>query len=503
MASMGIYTGVAFTTTGGLAIADSATIEVRRESDSGLAAIFSDRAGTVPIVNPSAFADASGRFSFYAAGLEQGYSVKVSKGAETYTLRNQQLGTAQEFDAVTFMTSLFAAASAAAARIVLGFSAIAAKGDIWVGSALNILATLTVGTDGYPLTPVSGATDGLAYLPPGLGFNLVGGYLDWSVVGSPTGTLSVAIKTWAGNDPSAAEPVFIAFRSPTPATGSLVYRKIVTATSITINDTALLGTVANTAFRLWCVAFDDGGTIRLALINCLSGTSIYPLSGWGIASATLEDNSSDSAHIFYSSGASVSSKAYAVLGYGEWGELAGSPTAFGLPSAGNWTAAPTRIALFGPDMPLPGARIQSQRSQSGAVATGSTTIPDDDTIPQNNEGDQYFSVNITPSSPANVLRIESQVNGVASAGNSFIAAVFQDSIANALAATKKNIASNTVMEAGPRFVHEMLAGIGVATTFKLRIGCITPGTFTLNGQASARLLGGVVPSGLFLEELMA
>jgi hypothetical protein len=61
---------------------------VRRESDSGLAAIFSDAAGTTPITNPSAFADSVGRFTFYAAGISEGYSVLVTKGAESFTLHN-------------------------------------------------------------------------------------------------------------------------------------------------------------------------------------------------------------------------------------------------------------------------------------------------------------------------------------------------------------------------------------------------------------------------------
>jgi hypothetical protein len=88
--SLGIYNGVAFFPSP-LAVAAAATIEVRRESDSGLESIFEDREGATPLTNPSAFADSSGRFQFFAAGDPQGYSVKVTSGAFTYTLRYQEV----------------------------------------------------------------------------------------------------------------------------------------------------------------------------------------------------------------------------------------------------------------------------------------------------------------------------------------------------------------------------------------------------------------------------
>lgn len=124
--SMAICNAAGFLTAGQLAVAANATIEVRRESDSGLASIFSNRAGTTPITNPSAFADASGRFSFYAAASQGGFSILVTKGAESFTLRNVPLGTGQEFDVDPWWVTAFAAASAAAARLALGAASLAA-----------------------------------------------------------------------------------------------------------------------------------------------------------------------------------------------------------------------------------------------------------------------------------------------------------------------------------------------------------------------------------------
>jgi len=92
------FNSAAFLTAGQLAVAANAVIEVRREDTSALAAIFSDEAGTVPITNPSAFADSSGRFSFTAAGIARGYSIEVTSGAENFTLHNVAIGTMAQRD---------------------------------------------------------------------------------------------------------------------------------------------------------------------------------------------------------------------------------------------------------------------------------------------------------------------------------------------------------------------------------------------------------------------
>lgn len=99
MPNLAIYNGVAVKLSGETLVrAPAAIIEVRREDTGALAAIFSDEAGTAPITNPSAFADANGNFHFYAAGLERGYRIDMTDGAFSLTLRNQAVGTKQQFD---------------------------------------------------------------------------------------------------------------------------------------------------------------------------------------------------------------------------------------------------------------------------------------------------------------------------------------------------------------------------------------------------------------------
>ena len=82
-----------------------------------------------------------------------------------------------------------------------------------------------------------------------------------------------------------------------------------------------------------------------------------------------------------------------------------------------------------------GAVVQVVNTTSVAVATGTTTIPLDDTIPQNNEGTEFLTLAITPTNASNKLKIEvSGLWGTSADTNWVILALFQDSTANALSA---------------------------------------------------------------------
>ena len=309
--------------------------------------------------------------------------------------------------------------------------------------------------------------------------------------------LTVALKGADGNDPSASNPVVLPFRSATAGTGTITARTVTAATSIVINSTATLGAANSTAFSIWVVAFDDAGTIRLGVINCLSGTSIYPLQTFGIASSTAEDNSSDNAHVFYT-GTGVTSKPYIVLGRLIWNS--------GLVTAGTWNAVPDVIVNFGPGVKLPGDTVQVAETTDAAVASGTTTIPFDDTIPQNTEGDQYMSLAITPTVSANVLAIHHHGHYAnTNVGFNINAALFQDSTANALtvSVSAKDAGAN-----GPgaiEIIYGMRAATTSSTTFKIRAGSGSAGTTVFNGNASGttRLYGGVFLSRMNIRELVA
>lgn len=147
------------------------------------------------------------------------------------------------------------------------------------------------------------------------------------------------------------------------------------------------------------------------------------------------------------------------------------------------------------------AVVQEVYIQTGEVATGTTTIPIDDTIPQNTEGTQLMTLAITPTNASNRLLIEAIVHLSPSVNAYVTTALFKDSEANALAAMFH--AQNANTQNGQIVRHEMTAGSTSAMTFKIRAGLHTAGTITFNGEGGARKLGGVLASSIRIKEIKA
>lgn len=147
-----------------------------------------------------------------------------------------------------------------------------------------------------------------------------------------------------------------------------------------------------------------------------------------------------------------------------------------------------------------GAPVQIISTNYNAVATGTTVLPGDNTIPQNTEGDQYMSQSITPKSATNILLIEANVmlSNTASAGD-LTMALFQDSSASAVAATSQTFPTSTYLQ-NLYLRHEMVSGTTASTTFKIRCGGNSAGTTTFNGQAGTRRFGGVTISNIKITE---
>lgn len=152
---------------------------------------------------------------------------------------------------------------------------------------------------------------------------------------------------------------------------------------------------------------------------------------------------------------------------------------------------------------IPHNLLQMVSFETGAVATGTTLIPIDDTIPQNTEGDQYMSLAITPKSASSKLVIEILVVGSNSVTNALIVGIFQDSAAGALKAAWAAAGAGAATQVMLRCV--VSSGSTNATTFKVRAGgsSAAAGTFTFNGVAGARFLGGVMASGIVIREYAA
>ena len=145
--------------------------------------------------------------------------------------------------------------------------------------------------------------------------------------------------------------------------------------------------------------------------------------------------------------------------------------------------------------------IQHAYNQTGAVATGTTNFPEDDTIPQITEGDEFLTQAITPKSASSTISIEVHIFYSQSTGTRSGCALFKDSGADALAFTSNYIHAATSMGNMQLFYAET-SGNTNARTYRVRCGLIqNSGTFTLNGQSGARKFGGVAMSTIRIMEI--
>jgi hypothetical protein len=332
----------------------------------------------------------------------------------------------------------------------------------------------------------------LTSVPLNLDMPLINGYVDWSISGN---ALTAAIKTYAGTDPSPTNPVFAVFRNPTLTSAGYYVRSITAALSVTASSGSTLGTVSAQASRIRAVLMDNAGTVVLGLYNPWNNTtkSLVGLQESLAYSSTAEGGGglADSAQTIYTTSAQTS-KAIREVSYMDSTQT----------TAGTWAQALTNEVQITATTPKTGSLLQCVTSATGALATGTTIIPGDDTIPQNTEGDQYMTQAITPSAAANLLEVDANLWLANTAVNIMYAVLFQDSTANALASsTAGTVAGANYAESAS--LHYTGVAMGVAaTTFKIRAGGGAAGTTTFNGQNGVRQHGGVAASFLKVKEIM-
>ena len=151
--------------------------------------------------------------------------------------------------------------------------------------------------------------------------------------------------------------------------------------------------------------------------------------------------------------------------------------------------------------PNAGQVLQVVNFQTGERATGTTEIPIDDTIPQNTEGTEFMTLAITPTSATSKLLIEISAILACNPLRWVIGALFQDTTADALAASFFYEGDNG---GGKELTlrHYMTAGTTSSTTFKFRAGPHSgAATVILNGDSSIRYLGGVAASSITITEI--
>jgi hypothetical protein len=132
------------------------------------------------------------------------------------------------------------------------------------------------------------------------------------------------------------------------------------------------------------------------------------------------------------------------------------------------------------------------------------TLPLDDTIPQISEGaDLGLSCVITPRLSGSAIRLTFNARFMGGTSGTFIAAMFVDSVADAIGADTSNAGGPSASNYGlfNIIVPAHLPG-GGPHTYTVRVGT-AGGTNTLyfNGDTSTRLLGGVRRITLIAEEI--
>lgn len=376
------------------------------------------------------------------------------------------------------------AANAAAA------AASAAEAEQAVADIEAILPLQTANIGDLQVTAAKLATDSvtaikLADSAIAQSVTMLNGTLVASVAAS---ALTVAVKTLAGSDPSATDPVFVIFRSVTQANGDYSVLALTAATNFVVSSGSTMGTTSNIPFSLWAVMFNDGGVARLGLINCTTvapTVTMYPLNEWQPSSSTAEGGAgaADSAGVFYT-GTAVASKAFAILGYLDFSD--------GQAVAGTWATAPDVIQLMRHGIKLPGEEVQKVRQYiATSAAPGSTAMPFDNSIPQIGEGVLLLTQAITPKSKCNRLKIRARVL-VSNEGGaaSFTGALFQDATANALVAAPVDMRTANVLD--PLIIEwDMIANTTSSTSFTIRGGTNGGNTIRYNGVSGAASYGGV------------
>jgi hypothetical protein len=200
-----------------------------------------------------------------------------------------------------------------------------------------------------------------AKLKDAQGYGFVANY--GLVAAAASNNLTVTLKTAAGNNPSAADSIFVPFRTaPASDTELPAYSEVIASSSITIASGDTLGTVANVPFRFWIVLFPGG---ILGVVNCITGGA-SPTQIFDLDESVLQSPSAsigNSAGTLYSAASVAANSPFRILGYLDY--------ASGLSTAGAYNSAPSKIQLFGPGVHLPGAVIKTLFVQP--IATGTTT----------------------------------------------------------------------------------------------------------------------------------
>lgn len=264
----------------------------------------------------------------------------------------------------------------------------------------------------------------------------------------------------------------------TAAASSVAHLTSGTITGVTINNSVIGGTTpaAGTFSSLNTTGTGGGASVVFADTANAGGSNIQ-LSGNGAITPNKFIRAAGG--LFQ-----ILSNAYSVIAT--------------LTDAGNLTVSGTVTAN---GVVLGNGLVQSVNTTFSAAATGTTLIPDDDTIPQITEGTEFMTRAITPTNSSNKLKITIVVNHACATQTNIYGALFQDATTNALAAWNMNQINVINSPMSSTFIYYMTAGTTSSTTFRFRAGPGSANTVTFNGYGGARKMGGAYASSMTIEEL--
>ena len=149
----------------------------------------------------------------------------------------------------------------------------------------------------------------------------------------------------------------------------------------------------------------------------------------------------------------------------------------------------------------PGRIIQMVRTAKTSNSTGTTTVPADNTKPQNTEGTEFFTQTFTPLSASSTLIVEVLFCGSHTASTTVTVALFKDSDADALCATPRTMDAND--SCAIPVEHSFAPGSKSEITFKVRAGGSDAGTMRFNQfTGGTAMYDAAVSSGIKIMEVL-
>lgn len=190
-----------------------------------------------------------------------------------------------------------------------------------------------------------------------------------------------------------------------------------------------------------------------------------------------------------------------LLGGANYTTVANDVLRFRHEGSGTWRQVSSGL-VSGRSQVSTGRIINVVEDTDSAVATTTTTMPIDDTIPQNTEGAEFLSATINVTNAASKIKVEWGLNvATGTGGVNAAAALFKDSETDARMARATNAGStNTISEIGGEYM--MTAGATGNMTWAVRAGPESAATLTVNGESGARRFGGVAYSYLRVSEIL-